>query len=184
MGASATYITWVEDSGIFPANLGEGITLVAEKTVHVPDEAQVLFVAAGIANGYPPFLNCLENLGLDPRGPDGRALGEPADELIEELLCADLEVEGVATVLDADVEQVEGEEGDIGVAVVDVADNGGGGLARGGALLAVDEVGDLEAQGEVGLVVLGAAGRLDEAVELRGRAGAEVPAVAGRSSSR
>jgi hypothetical protein len=36
----------------------------------------------------------------------GRALGEAANELIEELLGADLEVEGVAAVLDADVEEL------------------------------------------------------------------------------
>jgi hypothetical protein len=38
------------------------------------------------------------------------ALGETADEFIEELLGADLEVEGVAAVLDADVEELWGGE--------------------------------------------------------------------------
>jgi hypothetical protein len=40
----------------------------------------------------------------------GRALGKAADEFIEELLGADLEVEGVAAVLDADVEELCGGE--------------------------------------------------------------------------
>jgi hypothetical protein len=36
----------------------------------------------------------------------GRALWESADKLIEKLLCADLQVEGVSAVLDADVEKL------------------------------------------------------------------------------
>jgi hypothetical protein len=37
---------------------------------------------------------------------DGRAFGKAADELVEEFLGANLEVEGVSAVLDADVEEL------------------------------------------------------------------------------
>lgn len=135
--------------------------------MHIPDEPQILLVPARLADGTAPFFYGLEDLHLHPAVPDGRALREAADELVEELLGADLQLEGVAAVLDADVEQIQGEHGDIGVAVVDVVNDGDGGLAGGRALLGVDEVGDLEVQGEVGLVVLRTAGGLDEALELR-----------------
>lgn len=39
-----------------------------------------------------------------------RALGETANELIEKLLGADLEVERVAAVLNADIEELQGGE--------------------------------------------------------------------------
>lgn len=170
-----THIARVQDGSIVSPDLGESIALVTEQPVHIPDEAHVLLVAAGLADGAAPLLDGLENLHLHPAVAHWRALGEPADELVEELLCADLEVEGVAAVLDTDVEQVEGQQGDIGIAVVDVVDDGDGSLARGGALLGVDEVRDLEVQGEVGLVVLRAAGSLDEALELRGGMAAVSP---------
>ena len=158
-----SYIARVEHSGVLSANLGEGITLITQQTVHVPDKAQILFVPARLTYRNAPLLNGLEDPGLDPGRANGWTLGKSADELVEKLLCADLEVEGVAAILDADVEQVEGEEGDVGVAVVDEADNGRGGLARGGALLAIDEVGDLETQRQVGFIVLGTTSRLDVA---------------------
>lgn len=53
-----------------------------------------------------PFFNQFEDAVLDARGVHGRTLGEAANELVEELLGADLEVEGVAAVLDADVEEL------------------------------------------------------------------------------
>lgn len=134
--------------------------------MHVPDEAQVLLIPARLANRTAPFLNGLENLELDAGGADRGPLGKAAYQLIEELLCADLEVEGVAAVLYADVEQVEGEQGNVGVAVVDVVDDGHGGLSGGGTLFGIDQVGDLEVQGQVGLVVVGTAGGRDEALKL------------------
>lgn len=153
--------------------------------MHVADEAEVVLVARRLADGAAPFFDCLEDLVLDASAAYGRAFWEAADELIEELLCRDLEVEWVATVLDAVVEEVEGEKGDILVAVVDVVDNGDGSLARGGALFCIYEVADLQVEGEIGLVVLGAAGARDEALELGGSRYAElVPAVARRRSGR
>lgn len=147
--------------------------------MHVPDEAQVLLVSARLANRAAPFLNGFEDLELDAGGADRGPLGKAAYQLIEKLLCADLEVEGEAAVLDADVEQVEGEQRNVGVAVVNVVDNGHGGLSRGGTLLGVDQVGDLEVQGQVGFVVVGTAGGRDEALKLgRGRAAHLGPPVA------
>lgn len=153
--------------------------------MHVPDEAQVVLVAARLANGHAPLLDGLENLGLHAGGADRRALGEAADELIEKLLGGDLEVKGVAAVLDANIEQVEGEQGDVGVALVDVVDNGRGSLARRRALFAVDEVRDLEVERQVGLVVVRAARRVDVPLDLRRRLAAVLaPAVAGSRTSR
>lgn len=47
---------------------------------------------------------------LHPSGPQLRTLGESTNQLIQKLLGADLEVEGVPAVLDADVEELEGED--------------------------------------------------------------------------
>lgn len=148
--------------------------------MHVPDEAQILLIPARLANSAAPFFYSFENLHLHPAEADRRALGEATDELVEELFGADLQLEGVATVLNTDVQQVQGEQGDVGVAVVDVVNDSHGGLAWGAALFGIDQVGDLEIQGQVGLVVLGAAGRLNEALELgRSVAAPSSPWVAG-----
>lgn len=95
---------------------------------------------------------------MDASSSHGRTFGEATDELVEKVLCADLELESIAAVLDANVEEGEGEHGDIGIAVVDVLDNGDGGLSWRVALLSIDQVGYLEIQGQVRLEVLGVAG--------------------------
>lgn len=135
--------------------------------MHIPNKPQVLLVPARLANGASPFFYGLQYLHLHPAVANGRALGESPNELIEEFLGANLQLERVAAILDADIEQAQGEQGNVWVAVVDVVDDGHGCLARGAALLGVDEVGDLEIQGQVGLVVLGTACGLDEALQLR-----------------
>jgi len=56
-------------------------------------------------------------------------------------------VKGVAAVLDTYVEQVQRQQGHVGIPVVDVPHNRNGRFARRGPLLGVDEVGDLEIQG-------------------------------------
>jgi hypothetical protein len=48
----------------------------------------------------------LEDLLHGRRGERRWPFGEAPDEFVEELFCADLEVEGVAAVLDEDVEQL------------------------------------------------------------------------------
>lgn len=51
-------------------------------------------------------MNELEDLGHGRRGKRRRAFGEASHELVEEVLGADLEVEGKAAVLDEDVEEL------------------------------------------------------------------------------
>lgn len=131
--------------------------------MHVSDEAQVISVSARLANRHAPFFNQLKDLVLNAGRSNWRTLRKSPHQLVEELFCANLQVEGVAAVLDADIEQAEGQQGNVGVAVVDEADNGRRSLARGGAFLAVDEVRNLEIKRQVGLVVFGTAGSLDEA---------------------
>lgn len=148
--------------------------------MHVSDKTQILLVTARFAYRQAPLLDGLEDLSLDTRGPDRRPLGKPANEFIEKFLCTDLQVERVAAVLDTDIEKAECEESDIGVAVVNERDNGSGCLTRSSTLLGIDKVCDLEVQGEVRLVVLGATGSLNEALELgRGTAAELGPAIAG-----
>jgi hypothetical protein len=76
-----------------------------------------------------------------------RALGKAANEFVEKLFGADLEVERVAAVLDADVEElcggelwverggaalpyIEREQGDVLVAMIDVVHDGHGCFSR------------------------------------------------------
>lgn len=134
--------------------------------MHIPNETQVFLVPARLADGAAPFFYSLEYFHLNPAEADWRTLWEAADKLVEKLLSTNLQLKWVATVLDADIEQIQGEQRDVGVAVVDVVDYSHGGFARGRALFGIDEVGDLEIQGQVGLVVLGAAGGLDKSLEL------------------
>jgi hypothetical protein len=63
-------------------------------------------------------------------------------------------VEGIAAVLDANVEQGQGQHRHVRIAVVDILDNGDGGFARSVSLLSIDQVGYLEIEGQVWLEVL------------------------------
>lgn len=45
---------------------------------------------------------------LYPRRPDRWPLGKPSDQLIEKLLCTDLEMEGVSAVLHTYIEELDG----------------------------------------------------------------------------
>lgn len=164
----ATYIAWVENSGILPPDFWKRVSLVTQQPVHIPDESQVLLVSACLANSFSPFFNRFKDLLLDSRGTDGGALGEAAHKLVKELLGADLEMERVAAVLHTDIEQIERKQRDIRVAMVDVVDDGHSCLTRGRTLLGIDQVADLEVEGEVWLVVLRTARCLDESLELGG----------------
>jgi len=106
--------------------------------MHVSDETQILLVATGFAYRHAPFLDSLENLGLHSGCSQRRSLRKPADKLVEEFLGADLQVERVTAILDAYIEEAEGQERNIRISVVDVADDHGSRLARGRSLLAVD----------------------------------------------
>lgn len=74
--------------------------------MHVADEAKVLLVARRLAYRLPPFLEQLEDPLLHATGSNGRPFGEPPDELVEKVLGADLQLERVAAVFDADVEEL------------------------------------------------------------------------------
>lgn len=71
--------------------------------------AQILLIPRRLANRLPPLLNRLENAMLHPRRPHRWPLGEPSYQLIQKLLGADLEVEGVSAVLDTNIEQLYSE---------------------------------------------------------------------------
>ena len=101
-----TYITGIEHCSIIPAHFRKGVALVAEQPVHVPNKAQVLLVPTRLAYRTPPLLNGFQDLGLNAGWSDRRSLGEPSDELIEELLGADLKMKGVTAILHANVEQL------------------------------------------------------------------------------
>lgn len=101
-----TYIARVQDSSVFFADLGKDVSLVTQQPVHIPYEAQVVLVSRRLAYCLAPFFYQLENLVLDSRRMNWRAFGEAAHELIEELLGTDLEVEGVAAILDANVQEL------------------------------------------------------------------------------
>lgn len=101
-----TNITRVQHSSILLLHSRECVALVAQQPVHVANEAQILLVLGRLADGGAPFFNQLEDTVLDARGSDGWALWETADQLVQELLGADLEMERVAAVLDADVQQL------------------------------------------------------------------------------
>lgn len=95
---------------------------------------------------------------MDAGDTNWRALREATDELVEEVLCADLEVESIAAILDTDVEQSQGKHGHVRIAVVDILHNSDSGLARSVSLLSIDQVGYLEIEGQVWLEVLRVAG--------------------------
>ena len=145
--------------------------------MHVPDESQVLFVPAGLANGPPPLLYGLQYLVLNFAGTHGGPFREATHQLVEELFGADLEMERVPAVFDTYVEQVQSEQSDVWVTVVDKVDYSDRRLARSRPLFVVDEVGNFESNGQVGFVVLGTAGLLNVALNLGGTAACFSPAV-------
>ena len=122
--------------------------------MHIPYEAQVVLVARRLAYGLPPFFYELENLVLHSRRVDRRTFGKAADKFVEEFLGTDLEVERIAAILDTYVEEVEREEGDILIAVIDIVYNCDSRFSGRCAFLTIDQVGDLEIQGQIGLKVL------------------------------
>ena len=102
--AGQTCIARVQDCGVFPPHLRKHVALVQQKPVHIPDKAQVLLVSRGLTYCTPPFLDGLEYLSLHATRSYRWPFRKPSDELIEELFGADLEMEGVSAVLDADIE--------------------------------------------------------------------------------
>ena len=78
--------------------------------MHVSYEPKVVLVPRCLAYCLPPFFYQLEDLVLNTRRVHRGALGESADKLVEEFLGADLKVERVAAVLDADIEELYNSE--------------------------------------------------------------------------
>jgi hypothetical protein len=74
--------------------------------VHVPYIAQVVLVPRGLAYGLPPFFDQFEDFALYPRCVHRRPLWKSPDKLVEKLFGAYLEVEGIAAVFDANVEEL------------------------------------------------------------------------------
>lgn len=68
--------------------------------------AQILLVPRRLAYSLPPFFNRLQDPVLHPGGPHWRSFWKTTNQLIEKLLCTDLEVERITAVLDADVEEL------------------------------------------------------------------------------
>lgn len=60
----------------------------------------------------------------------------------------------VSAIFDTNIEQGKRKEGDVGIPMVHIVDNGDCSLSRGIAFLRIDEVGYLEIEGEVGFVAL------------------------------
>ncbi len=78
--------------------------------MHVPYETQIVLVPRCLTYSLPPFFYQFENLILHTRRMHRRAFGKSADELIEEFLCAYLQMEWVAAVLDAYVQELSNGE--------------------------------------------------------------------------
>jgi len=142
------------------------VALVSQKTMHIADEAQILLVSTCLAYRAAPFFDRLKYLRLDAGISEGRSLGESPDKFIEKLLGTNLEMERIAAVLDTNIEETESEQADIGVAGIDVVDDARCGFTRGSPLFTVDQIGNFEVEGKVGLVNLGTARARDEALEL------------------
>jgi hypothetical protein len=60
------------------------------------------------------------------------AFGETPDELVEELFCRNLKVEWISAHLDKGIEQSEGEERDVRIAVIHCLDDKHRGFSRAG----------------------------------------------------
>lgn len=125
--------------------------------MHIPDETQILLIPACLTDGTPPLLNSFEYLHLYATCPNRRSFRESSNELIEELLCTNLQMKGITTILDADIEEIEGEHGDIWITMVDIVDNGDSCFSGRIALFKIDQIGDLEVESEIWLKVLGTA---------------------------
>lgn len=123
------------------------VPFVTQQPVHVPDEAQVLLVPARLAYRAPPFFDSFQDLRLNFIIANRRPLGESSNKLVQKLLGTNLELKWVSAILDTYIEKAQGEKADVGVARVDVVDDGDGSFAGCAALLTVDQIGDLEVKG-------------------------------------
>lgn len=81
-------------------------TLVPQQAVHISNVDQILPVLARDADRRLPLLYQLEDLLLRGAWENGRPFGKALDELVEKFFCSDLQMEGVAAILDEVVQQL------------------------------------------------------------------------------
>jgi hypothetical protein len=67
---------------------------------------QVILIPGRLTYSLSPLFYRLKDAMLDPSGPQRRPFGEAADQLIQKLLGANLEVKGVSAVLDTYVQKL------------------------------------------------------------------------------
>lgn len=60
----------------------------------------------------------------------------------------------VSAIFDANIEQCKRKEGDVGISMIHIIDNGDCSFSRGIAFLRIDKVGDLEVEREIGFIAL------------------------------
>ena len=87
-------------------DFGEHVAFVEQETMHIPYKPQILFISRRLTDRLSPFFDRFQNAVLYPRRPHRGPLGEPPDQFIQELLRANLEMEGVAAILDTNVKQL------------------------------------------------------------------------------
>jgi len=75
--------------------------------VHVPDEAEIIFVPTSHADRLSPFLDSFQDLKLHSVRPRRGSFGKASDELVEEVFGGYLQVERIATVLDTYIQQLD-----------------------------------------------------------------------------
>lgn len=86
--------------------------------MHIPDIAQILLPSALGANALLPSIYQFQNPRHDRTRERRRSFRETPNQLVEELLGGYLEMKGVSTCLDEGVQEGEGEDGDVWVAMV------------------------------------------------------------------
>lgn len=153
--------------------------------MHVSYEAQVLLVSRRLTDRLSPFFNRLQDLVLHATGSDGRSFRKPSDKLVQEFFGADLEVEWISAVFDADIQERQCQERHVGIPVIDELDDGDSGFSRCISFLGVYQVNDLEVQGQVRLEVGNrVAGIVNESLQCRPRGGEAVELIPRRHSCR
>ena len=86
--------------------------------MHIPDIAQILLPSALRADTLLPSVYQFQNSRHNRTRERRRSFGETSNQLVEEFLGGYLEMKGVSTCLDEGVQEGEGEDGDVWVAMV------------------------------------------------------------------
>lgn len=85
-----TYIIWIQYGCVLHPNLREQVALVRQQSMHIPNEAEIFFVARCLTYCLPPLFDRLEYSVLDSGGSYGGPLRKSSNQLIEKFLGADL----------------------------------------------------------------------------------------------